>query len=299
MLLDTLHQRKGDDRAAAHGGPDGSHLWGRAIGRHGRQACQDNPEKELDYDLFAVQGGLDLYYAEGPDGESDRAGIYGAIGTGSGDSSLFDRRLGSNDLNAVTMGGYWTHYGKEGWYVDALLQGTWYNIDASSDRPFSLSTSGFGVGGSLEAGYPFALAYGWLIEPQAQLTFQHIDIDDADDGVATVSFSDVDSLVGRLGARLATTWELNPGAADPRLITGWLRASYAYEFLGEPVTAFSSAAGPVEFDADYSGSSVILNAGLDADLSANTALYGSVDYEYQFDDIGQSIGGEIGFKVRW
>lgn len=105
----------------------------------------------------------------------------------------------------------------------------------------------------------------------------------------------MNSLVGRLGARLAKTWELNRGAADPWLITGWLRASYAYEFLGEPVTTV----GTKSFDADYSGSSVILNAGLDAHLSANTALYGSVDYEYQFDDIGQSIGGQIGLKVRW
>jgi outer membrane autotransporter protein len=276
-----------------------THVWGRAVGRHGRQSCRLNPEKELDYDLFAVQGGIDLYYAEGPNGESDRAGIYGAIGTGSADSSFFGLPVGFNDLNAFTMGGYWTHYGKEGWYLDALLQGTSYNMDAGSDRPYSLSTNGFGIGASLEAGYPFPVADGWIIEPQGQVTYQHIDLDDASDGAATVSFSDVESLVGRLGARLARTWELDPGETDPRQITGWLRASFAYEFLGEPVTAFSSGEGPVPFGADYSGPSVILNAGLDADLGDNTALYANVDYEYQFDDRGESIGGEIALKVRW
>ena len=159
--------------------------------------------------------------------------------------------------------------------------------------------SGFGFGASLEAGYPFPVADGWIIEPQAQLTYQHIDLDEASDGAATVSFSDVESLVGRLGARLARTWELDPGKTDPRRVTGWLRASFAYEFLGDPVTTFSSGAGPVPFDADYSGPSVVLNAGLDTELGDSTALYANLDYEYQFDDAGESIGGEVGLKVRW
>jgi len=299
MLLDTLHQRKGDDRADAGGGLGGSQIWGRAVGRHGNQSCQQSAGLILDYDLFAVQGGIDLYYAEGPNRESDRAGIYGAIGTGSGDSSAFGLSVGSNDLNAYTIGGYWTHYGRQGWYLDGVLQSTWYDVDADSGRPYSLSTNGFGFGSSLESGYPFPLANGWIIEPQAQATYQHVDINDASDGAATVSYSDVESLVGRLGARLAKTWELDPGAANPKPLTGWLRASFAYEFLGEPVTAFSSGNGPVPFDADYSGTSVIVNAGFDADLANNIALYGNVDYDFQFDDRGESIGGEIGLKVRW
>jgi outer membrane autotransporter protein len=131
------------------------------------------------------------------------------------------------------------------------------------------------------------------------VTYQNIELDDASDGAATVSFSDVDSLVGRLGARLARSWELDPGETDPRQITGWLRASLANYFLGEPVATFSSGAGPVPIDADYSGPSVILNAGLDADLADNIALYGNVDFEYQFDDLSEAIGGEIGVKVRW
>jgi hypothetical protein len=39
--------------------------------------------RDVDYDMFAGQAGMDLYYAEGPDGGSDRAGIYGAIGNAS------------------------------------------------------------------------------------------------------------------------------------------------------------------------------------------------------------------------
>src|SRR4030095_13288728 len=98
--------------------PGAPHIWGRAVGRHGHQFCAANPGKRLDYDFFAVQAGIDLYYGEGPDSDSDRAGIYGAIGRGSGNSSLFDVPVGFNELDAYTVGGYWTHYGKEGWYLD-------------------------------------------------------------------------------------------------------------------------------------------------------------------------------------
>ncbi|MBA8840876.1 autotransporter outer membrane beta-barrel domain-containing protein [Ochrobactrum sp. RH2CCR150] len=253
----------------------------------------------MDYDLFAVQGGLDIYQVDRADSSSDMAGFYGAIGTGHGNTEFFGNGLGSNSLNAFTFGGYWTHYGPQGWYVDALLQGTRYNIDADSNRPFSLSTNGTGFGASFETGYPFPLASGWIIEPQAQLSYQSIALDDANDGTATISFSNVDNLLGRVGARLAKSWELAPGEANPRLITGWLRASYTYQFLEKPNTIFTSATGPVPFEGDFSGSSVILNAGLDADLRDDVSFYANVDYEYQFGDLGQSIGCQIGLKVKW
>jgi len=44
---------------------------------------------------------------------------------------------------------------------------------------------------------------------------------------------------------------------------------------------------------------MILNAGLDANLRENVALCANVDYQIEFDDLGQSIGGEIGLNVRW
>ena len=59
-------------------------------------------------------------------------------------------------------------------------------------------TQGFGFAASLEGGYPFH--DGWLLEPQAQLVYQTINIDDFNDGVADVRYSNTDSLAGRIGA---------------------------------------------------------------------------------------------------
>jgi len=50
-----------------------------------------------------------------------------------------------------------------------------------------------GIGASLEAGYPFVVSDDVVIEPRAQLSYQHINIDDANDGAATVNYSNVDS----------------------------------------------------------------------------------------------------------
>lgn len=54
------------------------------------------------------------------------------------------------------------------------------------------------------------------------------------------------------------------------------------------------AVGTASFD--NSGPSVVLAGQRSRD---SIAIYGSVDHEYQFDDISQSIGGEIGLRVRW
>ncbi|MGI6852388.1 autotransporter outer membrane beta-barrel domain-containing protein [Mesorhizobium sp. 1B3] len=42
-----------------------------------------------------------------------------------------------------------------------------------------------------------------------------------------------------------------------------------------------------------------MNAGLGADLRENIAVYANVDYQIEFDGLGEAIGGEIGLRVRW
>ena len=60
-------------------------------------------------------------------------------------------------LNSWSAGGYWTHTGPGGWYLDAVAQGTWYYGSASTQFA-RLNTDGTGFIGSLESGYPFACA---------------------------------------------------------------------------------------------------------------------------------------------
>ena len=211
----------------------------------------------FDYDFYAFQFGADLYRAEDPnDGSRDNAGLYAALGRGKVDveHSLYGVTFdgGEDEFKAYSVGGYWTHFGKNDWYVDSVLQATWYDATMSGLRGLrEAETDGWGLAASIEGGYPFDLGNGWLIEPQAQLVYQFLDLNDFNDGAADVRYSDQDSLAGRVGARLARSWNLGEaqtqgagtGIQRVREASLWARADVWHEFLGQPTTEFSSASG--------------------------------------------------------
>ena len=119
-------------------------------------------------------------------GGYDRAGLYGAYGdvhadvnglvTNPAATAYVLNRTGSMNLNSWSAGGYWTHTGPGGWYLDAVLQGTWYYGSASTQFA-RLNTDGTGFIASLEGGYPFSwsqLGPGFVIEPQGQILWQKV-----------------------------------------------------------------------------------------------------------------------------
>jgi outer membrane autotransporter protein len=165
---------------------------------------------KFDYDFAIFQGGHDLYRVEHPDGSRDHAGFYVAAGMGGADVTHFTGlTAGTDKFDAASLGGYWTHFGSSGWYLDGILQGSWYDIKANGGLG-TVKTGGTGFASSLEGGYPFWLGRGWLIEPQAQVVYQTVGLDDAADSAAAVRFQDVDSLAARVGVRIAETWRLYP-----------------------------------------------------------------------------------------
>ncbi|HEV7334830.1 MAG TPA: autotransporter outer membrane beta-barrel domain-containing protein [Bosea sp. (in: a-proteobacteria)] len=278
--------------------------WARIIATHGNRdggpwgVYRNGPN--FDYDLYGLQAGLDLYRGINSDGSRDHAGIYAAIGRIEGDVTHFNGlRAGRNTIDAYSIGGYWTHFGPSGWYLDGVVQGTWYDAKADSRRGFSLSKDSFGFGASLEGGYPIALGGGWIIEPQAQLIYQTLSNGSASDGAALVRFSDGQSLAGRVGARLAKGWELEEGAARPRMLTAWLKASVWNEFLGDPKASFSSATGFIPFRSDLGGTWGEVKVGIDAQTSRNTAIYASAGYSVGFNGRSHAYDGRLGLKVTW
>lgn len=204
-------------------------------------------------------------------------------------------------LDGYSLGAYWTHFGPSGWYLDGVIQGTWYDAEADSNRLIKLKREAPGYAASLEGGYPIALGNGWIIEPQAQLMYQTIPTGSRSDGAALVRFSDVDSLAGRLGARLAKSWTLEEASPQvrPRLMTAWLKGSIWNEFLGSPKTSFSSATGPIPFRSDLGGAWAEIKAGVDAQITASTALYASAGYSVGFDGRSNAYDGKLGLKVTW
>ncbi|QVQ26822.1 autotransporter outer membrane beta-barrel domain-containing protein [Achromobacter deleyi] len=307
-ILDSLHERMGEERYFNRPvTPGGNSLaWGRIIGVTGerdgsRSGVLGSKGPDYDYKIYALQSGIDLYQKENANGSVDHAGMYAAFGRGTADVDHLDgRNAGQAAMNGVTLGSYWTHIGKEGWYVDGVVQGTRYDVDnARSPAGLNLDTRGFGFAASLETGYPFRLNDEWVLEPQAQLVFQTINLNDANDGAAKIRFSDVDSLRGRLGVRIARTVELEPDRGDKRIATTWLRASLVNEFLSDPTTQFSSQAGYVPFRADMRGLAVQLNLGADLRVKRNVSLYGSFGSEISLQGDGHSLNGKLGLKIAF
>jgi outer membrane autotransporter protein len=161
--------------------------------------------------MGGFQGGIDLLRGPIIPGGHDRAGLYGAYGDVSADvTGLITNaaatansltHTGSLNLNAWSAGGYWTHVGTGGWYLDAVLQGTWYGGSASTQFA-SLNTSGTGFIASLESGYPFQLPQfgpGFALEPQGQILWQKVSFRHDYDGEGDVALGDTTGPSGRIG----------------------------------------------------------------------------------------------------
>lgn len=275
---------------------------------------------EFEYRFGALQTGMDVYRKERDNGVIDHAGLYVAFGHGEVDvtHNLLDLKIkgGTDSFDALTLGGYWTRFGDKDWYLDGVVQGTFYDVTTQSRRGLltefpDQDISGFGLAASLEGGYPFDLGDGWQIEPQAQLIYQAIDFDDFHDGAAEVRFGGLDSLTGRIGARLARTWaveeeqasepDASSGAASKpaRLATVWGRVNLWHEFEGSSTTEFSSATGFIPFSAELEETWVELGLGGSLQLNPTTTLYGNVNYETTFDGDSYGFDGKIGVRMNW
>jgi hypothetical protein len=89
----------------------------------------------------------------------------------------WDLAVGRLLTDGASVGGYWTHFGPTGWYVDTVLQQNWYDTEATSLYGSTLSTQMTGYTASFETGYPINLRENWLIEPQAQIVYQDVRVD--------------------------------------------------------------------------------------------------------------------------
>lgn len=310
-LVDTLHERvgeerlnQGDARLATDETTYGPSLgWGRMIYRSGEQDGAKSflgNTPEYNYDLSAFQVGVDLYRDVKADGSHDQAGVSLAVGSiDAGVSHYTGNNSGDDTLRAYSLGGYWTHFGQAGWYLDSVMQVHRFNIEAKPTDIRKLKTHGWGYTASMEAGYPFEVRTDLYVEPQAQVIYSSIDLDNSNDLAANVRFNDVDSLIGRLGVRIAKDWETNGSDNSVRRTNAWVRPSVWHEFKGQPKTEFSSQNGYVPFEADIGGTWGEVNVGVDYQANARTTFTVSTGYRQAFDNSNHGYDGMLGVKVAF
>lgn len=293
--LGTFHERRGEQILLQEAG----HLpasWVRILGRDIEMKWDGTVAPSFDGRLTGFQVGQDLIGWDATGGHVSRAGVFAGHarmdGTVRGQAlGWHDLTVGNLDLVGTSFGGYWTHIGPEGWYLDGVLMGTLYDGDATSRSGVGIDIGGTAATASLEAGYPAALNDRWTLEPQGQLIWNHVSLDDRSDLFSAVSFDGDHALTARLGLRLQGSFDTEAGTIQP-----YVRANLWHDFASEQTVSFADT--PIV--SNIEGTSLEIGGGVVANLTGNVSLFATADYSTNLGgERRQSFGGNIGLSIRW
>jgi len=293
--LGTFHERRGEQDLLKSGGYLPS-SWMRVFGQDVDMKWKGTVGPGVDGSLLGLQVGQDLFGYESSGGHFDRFGVFFGYARATGDITgqalgWDDLAVGDLDVSGTSFGGYWTHIGPQGWYLDAVLMGTWFDGSASSNAQQSIDVGGHGVTASLEGGYPVALGGNWTLEPQAQLIWQHLSLDDQADSYSSVTFDSDNAWTGRIGMRLQGTQDTSFGKLRP-----YLKANLWQNFSSDQVVIF----GTDPITTNLKGTSLEVGGGVTIDVTEKASLFATADYTTNLGgERTRSWEGNIGLNVKW
>jgi outer membrane autotransporter protein len=294
--LGTFHDRQGDQRLLSETGAFGAG-WGRVYGKNLDQTWAGTVTPRFNGSLNGFQVGNDLFGSQLSGGQTQRTGFFVGHTRLQGDVDGFNqgfegKRAGKIELEGDSFGLYWTLTDPQGGYVDTVVMGTRLDGDNRSERGLKLDNRGHALTLSAEAGYPFAVADNWVIEPQGQVIHQKISLDSQDDGVSRVSFDSDGSWTGRLGARLKGRYEVSGRPLEP-----YLRANLWHTFSGTDTVTFD---GADQIETQQKSSSADLGVGVVLSLASSVSVYASADYSSNIDSNQlRGMSGNVGVRVSW
>lgn len=194
--------------------------------------------------------------------------------------------------DVITLGGYYTHIGDNGWYLDGVLMGSWFNAYPVSERGISLHTTGSGITASLEGAYPFVLNEEWTLEPMAQIVFTSMGFDSSADPYTTLDFQPADAWFGRIGARLEYDTELGGRPAKP-----YLELNLWHGFGGTDVTVYNSN---IPVPIPFGNTDLQFAVGITSQVEDNASLIARVSHLISIDgNYQRATVGHIGLRYVW
>jgi outer membrane autotransporter protein len=282
-------------------------VWGRLFGQQIDNHYEAFADPRATGQVAGVQTGIDVWRGSLIPGHSDTAGLYFAYGKGhvgvdglvtnAAATAYVLQHTGSVNLNAYSLGGYWTHYGPGGWYIDAVLQGSFYNGDASTQFA-SLPINGTGFTSSLEAGYPIPLSWfgpRFVLEPEGQIIWQRVSFRDGNDGLGPVGLGTTSGASGRLGLR--GKWTVND--RDGRVWQPYVLANVWRDWGANANTMF----GPDPVPLLEQATRLEFAGGLSAKILPALRLYAQAGYQLAVSstDGGRRDGikGDFGVRYSW
>lgn len=304
----TLHERVGEQQTLAWDNcgecqPDvKGQVWGRIHAKH----LDMEGKKRLGFetDIYLVQFGTDIAVNYNPETGSRRhTGVM--VSYGQSDTDFTDQKRAENgrvaadkytgkmDTHIVTLGGYSTYYDKNGSYLDLVGQVFYVRNKYEARNGYDAKQNGWGGALSAEVGRPYQIGESnWLIEPQAQLTYQYLSLNDFNDGTRQVKSDDHHGLRGRLGARLA----YNVGNDRLKTNTFYVTANVLHDFVKPSKVRI----GRDRISEDYSRTWAEVGFGAQTALSKSMYLYADARYEHSLTgEKRKSYRGTVGFKYTW
>jgi outer membrane autotransporter protein len=308
QTLGTLHQRIGDTLTLANTGGEGAGVarsdWARFFGEGFNKSFQAFADPRASGWMGGFQGGVDLLRTSFWPGHRDVAGVYLAFANSDVDvhglvtnpaaTAYVQTKTGTVGLNGYSAGGYWTHYGPTGWYIDAVLQGTYYNGNAITQFA-NLPINGSGFISSLEGGYPIPLPLGprFVLEPQAQIIWQQVSFNQANDGLGPVGLGTTSGSTGRIGLR--GQWTID--GYNGQVWQPYARANLWRDWGAEATTLFGIDPAPLIEEAtrlEFAG-------GVSAKVGPGVSLYAQAGYQFAVDSafLRNAVQGDIGLRYVW
>jgi|GEM_PF-1473101 len=291
--LSNLNERQrggegfSDDQEARKG------VWARAYGQGSKFSSDGGTQAGFDANTWGAQAGLDLLAKGNENGARKYAGIYIGYATSNGDALNGSRRVGSLDVDATSVGAYFTKYSPKGWYADATAQYSKLNGIRIRTAENSLDPDGKSYAFSLEAGQRFNLDKKIIPELQAQLIYQKTDIDDVTLSDSTrLAIGNVNAVTGRLGVRLSKNPEY-AGRFQP-----WVRVNLWRTFkTGARISSQGAGA-----DTHVGGTSGEVQVGFALTPSQSGGWSAYVAGGYLFDLSGSEYSGwkgTLGVRKGW
>lgn len=310
LSIGTLHERRGEyaNFNLANCSTCDEHLsetWGRVLGKHLKS--DGKKRLNLETDVYGLQLGHDLVNNLFEDGSHNYTGAYLSYTKANTDFSdkyravngliSHNKKTGKGTSQVFSLGLTNTYFSANNSYLD--LVGQFSSIRNKYDarkESRSIHQNGYGVAVSAEAGHAFNFGQldssQWLIEPQAQIVYQYLDLDSFKDKYRRVDQNNLDQLRGRIGVRV----DHNNQAEDRQIMSIYAIGNVWHDFIKPTHVTI----GKDSLREKYATTWGELGVGIKTELSKDNFLYGDARYEHDFGSTKhQGYKGNIGIEHKW
>jgi outer membrane autotransporter protein len=147
---------------------------------------------------------------------------------------------------------------------------------------------------------PLPLGPNFILEPQAQIIWQHIGFSEANDGLTSVDLGSTSGTTGRLGVR--GQWTI-PGDNGPNGLVWqpYVRANIWRDWGGDASTTFSGS--PITVPLLQQATRLEFAGGITARVNSSLSFYAQGGYQFAVGDTAggerQGVSGDLGLRFTW